>query len=182
MKVVIAGGTGFIGHALAEEFQTHGYESAILTRSRKRPGTIPQSVWDGETVGDWAGLLEGAAAVVNLAGESVTLRWTDENKRRILDSRTKSTAAIGKAIRQCATPPKVWINASAVGYYGDRGDEELDETSSAGEGFMPECCLAWERAQEEVETPGVRKARVRVGVVLGKDGGAFAELSKITKR
>lgn len=181
-RVVLAGGSGFVGRALAEEFRTTGYEPVILTRSRKRPGEIQSAVWDGETVGDWAGLLNDAAAVINLAGEPVTMRWTEENRRKMIDSRVNSTQAIGKAIRACAAPPKVWVNASAVGYYGDRGDEELDESSSAGEGLLPEACLAWERAQEEAETPGVRKVRIRTGIVLGKGGGVFEEFSKLTKR
>lgn len=181
-RVVLAGGSGFIGMALAKDFQKAGYEPVILTRSRKRPGEIQTAIWDGKTVGEWAGLLNDAAAVINLSGAPLTKRWTDEVKREIVDSRVDSSQAIGKAIRTCAIPPKVWINASGVGYYGDRGDEELDESSSAGEGFIPEICLAWERAQDEAETPGVRKVKMRTGVVLGREGGAFAELSKLTKR
>ncbi len=177
-RVVIAGGSGFIGQALAREFREHGYDVAILSRS----GEGETTQWDGESVGDWAGLLNQAKAVINLAGESVMLRWTEENKRKILESRVKSTEAIGKAIRTCAIPPEVWVNASAIGYYGDRGDEELDEDSSAGEDFLPETCLAWERAQDASETPTTRKAKVRVGVVLGRNGGAYEELAKVTKR
>ena len=180
-RVVLAGGSGFIGKALSDRFSALGYEVAILSRSRRMEEGIVRSVWDGETLGEWASLLEGAAAVINLAGEHAHLRWTDENRVRILESRTKSTAVIGKAIRACATPPKVWINASGVGYYGDRGDEELDESSSAGEGFLVDVCLAWERAQLEVETPGTHKVQVRIGLVLGREGGAFLQLSKFTK-
>jgi uncharacterized protein (TIGR01777 family) len=138
--------------------------------------------WDGESVGEWAELLEGAAAVINLAGAPVTMRWTEEKKKEIVDSRVKSTEAIGKAIRKCQSPPAVWINSSAVGYYGDRGDEMLTESSGAGEGFLSETCLAWERAQEQFETPQTRQVIIRTGVVLGRGGGAFEELSKFTKR
>lgn len=181
-RVIVAGGTGFVGVGLVRDFEQHGYRVAVLSRSGKSSGSVETAKWDGETVGDWAGLLNGARAVINLAGESVMLRWTEENQRKILESRVKSTEAIGKAIRNCAVPPEVWVNASAVGYYGDRGDEELVESSSAGEGFLPETCLAWERAQDSIEAPNTRKAKVRIGVVLGNNGGAFEELAKVTKR
>jgi uncharacterized protein len=180
-RVVLAGGSGFIGNALRDMFSEAGYEVAILSRSRRMEEGVVRSVWDGETIGPWASLLEGAVAVINLAGEHAHMRWTDENRVKILESRTKSTAVIGKAIRSCATPPKVWINASGVGYYGDRGDEVLDESSSAGEGFLVDVCLAWERAQLEVETPGTRKVQIRIGMALGRGGGAFPQLSKFTK-
>lgn len=180
-RVVIAGGSGFIGHALLQELQ-EDYEVVILSRSGKPIEGATVETWDGKTLGDWARNLDGAEAVINLAGEPVTLRWTEENKKKILESRTESTAVIGKAVRGCVVPPKVWINGSAVGYYGDTGDREVDETSPAGEGFLAETCLAWERAQEEVETPQTRKVRIRIGFVLGKEGGALPELWKITRR
>lgn len=180
-RIVIAGGSGFLGHALVKEFQSHGYEIVVLTRSRKQSGEVQAVVWDGETVGEWAGFLNGAVAIINLAGEAITKLWNEENKKRILDSRIKSTEAIGKAIRSCSAPPKVWVNASGVGYYGDCGDQELNEDSSAGEGFMAEICLAWERAQEQAEVPDTRKVRLRIGAVLGRGGGAFEELAKFTR-
>lgn len=180
-RIVIAGGSGFLGHALVKEFQSHAYEVVVLTRSRKQPGKVQTVVWDGETVGEWAGFLNGAVAVINLAGEAITKRWNDENRKKILDSRIKSTEAIGKAIRACSAPPKVWVNVSGVGYYGDSGDAELDEGSSAGEGFMAEICLDSERTQVQAETPDTRKVQLRVGAVLGQGGGAFAELAKFTK-
>lgn len=181
-RVVLAGGAGFVGRALIREFVDAGYEVVVLSRSGKAVEGTTVARWDGANLGDWVSYLDGASAVVNLAGEPVTLRWTDENKRKILESRVESTALIGKAIRGCGTPPQVWVNASAVGYYGDTGDTQMDEASPAGEGFLAETCLAWERAQEEAETPSTRKARVRIGFVLGRDGGAFPELAKLTKR
>lgn len=175
-RVVLAGGSGFVGQALSERLQKAGYEVLILTRA---PSSGPRSErWDGESVGDWARLLEGAAAVVNLSGAPVTLRWTESNKRLIRDSRVKSTSAIGQAIRQCRIPPKVWVNASATGIYGDSGDRECDESSQVGEGFLAETCLAWERAQSDSPIAGTRKVRVRIGIVLGRKGGAYPELAK----
>ncbi len=181
-RIVIAGGTGFVGKALAREFNKAGYQVVVLSRSGESQEGVETAAWDGETVGDWAGVLNQASGVINLAGAPVTLRWTDENRRKILESRTKSTEAIGKAIRSCSIPPPVWVNASALGLFGDRGDEELDEASSAGTGFLAETCLAWEQSQKKAETPQTRKAQVRVGIVLGNGGGAFDELAKITQR
>ena len=181
MRVVIAGGSGFIGAALTQLFRNRGDDVVILSRSTRSIEGATLAKWNGETVGDWSGLLNGAAAVINLSGEPVTLRWTEENRRKILESRTKSTEAIGKAIRSCQNAPITWINVSGVGYYGDAGDTLLDESSPAGEGFLSEVCLAWERAQESVDTPGTRKARIRIGTVLGRDGGAFPELAKFAK-
>ncbi len=181
-RIVIAGGSGFIGQGLIEFFRTQGFDVAVLSRSTRVMEGVTVAKWSGESLGDWTGLFNGAKAVINLSGEPVTLRWTDENKRRILKSRVKSTETIGKAIRTCATAPDLWINASAVGYYGDQGDQELDERSPAGEGFLPETCVAWERAHDSAETPGVRKAKVRIGTVLGRNGGAFPELSGYARK
>ncbi len=171
-----------MGRALSTACLAKDFEVIILSRSGEPIEGATVAKWDGESIGEWSKLLSGSTAVINLAGEPVTLRWTDENKRRILDSRVKSTEVIGRAIRACSPPPTVWINASAVGYYGDTGDVEKDESSPAGEGFLPETCLAWERAHEQSETPGVRKVRIRIGLVLGRDGGAFEQLAKFTRR
>ena len=181
-RVVIAGGSGFIGRQLVEEFSTAGYEIIVLSRSGSEIAGAKVVKWDGLTVGEWPGFLSGAQAVINLSGESVSTKWTDESKARIRDSRVRSTETIGKAIRTCPIPPAAWINASAIGFYGDRGEEEVNENSSAGTGFLAETCLAWEAAQDNAETPGVRKTKIRVGVVLGKGGGAMEEMLKYAKR
>jgi hypothetical protein len=180
MRIILAGGSGFIGRHLAHRFSSGGHEVIVLSRSNRPMQDATVAVWSGETVGQWSNLLEGADAVINLSGESVTQKWTAENKRKILDSRVKTTLTIGKAIHNCRLRPKVWINASATGYYGDQGDEIMDETSPAGEGFLAETCVAWERAQDSADTPGVRKVKLRTGIALGKGGGAFAELRKYT--
>lgn len=180
MRIILAGGSGFVGRHLAKIFSGDGHEVIVLSRSDRTIEHAKVIAWTGESLGDWANLLDGADAVVNLSGESVSLKWTSENKRKILDSRVKSTETLGKAIHNCRVRPKVWINASATGYYGDQGDAIMDETSPAGEGFLAETCVAWERAQDMADTPGVRKVKVRTGIVLGEEGGAFTELRKFT--
>jgi uncharacterized protein (TIGR01777 family) len=137
--------------------------------------------WNGVDVGDWARELEGAAAVVNLAGKSIQNKWTEENRKQIVDSRVRSTTAIGEAVTACENPPRVWINASATGFYGDRPNETLDESSTSGTGFLAETCVLWERAQDQVPTPRTAQARVRIGIVLGRGGGAYQELSALAK-
>lgn len=183
MKVVIAGGSGFIGHALIKHFQDLGYEAVVLSRS---PSTDPVArivAWDGETVGEWAKELEGAKAVINLSGESIVKHWSKEAKARILTSRVQSTRAIGQAIPQCAAKPDVWINASAIGYYGDRGGEELTEDSKPGPRghFLVDTCVAWEQMVHESEVGSTRKVILRTGIVLGRGGGTFEPLYKLTK-
>lgn len=178
-RVVLAGGSGFLGHALTEEFQAAGYGVVVLSR-KPRPGQVE---WDGKTVGPWKQELEGAMAVINLAGVPITTKWTDEGKRKIIESRVEPTKAICEAIGQCKLPPRLWVNTSAVGIFGDRGAEELNETSAPGPmtEFMPDCCAKWEEAALSCATD-VKKTIVRVGVVMGKGGGAYPILAGLTKR
>ncbi len=177
MKIVIAGGSGFIGRALALRFKVAGCEVVILSRSGKGPGEVQ---WDGKSLGPWASELEGAAAVINLSGEPAILRWTPENRKKILNSRVDSTRAIGSAIMNCKEPPKVWVNASAVGYYGDTGDRLVDESAPPGDDFLAGVCKAWEAAVDEFKTPATRKAIVRVGFPISLDGGGLQPLVKLT--
>ncbi len=139
--------------------------------------------WDGKTVGPWAELLEGAHGVINLTGESVAQKWTLDTMKLIVDSRVDSARAIGQAIQACKTPPANWINASAVGFYGDRAAEELTEASPAGDAssFLVECCLKWEGAQKEFETPGTTQSQLRIGFVCGNDGGGLPTLIKLAR-
>jgi len=124
--------------------------------------------------------LDGVDAVVHLAGENVAAgRWSQARKRRIHDSRVLGTRLIAETLAGLQRPPAVLVNASAIGFYGDRGDEILDETSEPGEGFLPETCLAWESATAAAETAGVRVVRLRIGVVLSAEGGALAKMAPI---
>ncbi len=179
MRIVVAGGTGFIGGALVGALVERGYEVAVLTRSvrgRTAPPGVSFHAWDGKTADGWGALADGAKAVVNLAGENIAKgRWTPEVKRRIRDSRLDSCRAVLEAVRNAGTKPEVLAQASAVGFYGDRGDERVDESFGPGNGFLAETAVAWEAASEPVEALGVRRVLLRTGVVLG-NGGALAKM------
>ena len=126
-KVVVAGGTGLIGRAVAEHLKANDWDVVILSRSDKELDHAKSVTWDGSTVGGWATELDGAHAVLNFAGFPIIKRWTRSNRRAIHESRIGSTRAIGEAIAAAAAPPKVWINASAVGFYGDTGSREASD-------------------------------------------------------
>ncbi|MBX7134604.1 MAG: TIGR01777 family oxidoreductase [Fimbriimonadaceae bacterium] len=179
-KVVIAGGTGFIGRALVADFVGSGWEVVLLSRSGSRNSEIRTAAWDGKRQGDWSRELEGAEAVLNLSGAPIDQVWTDPAKEEIRRSRVDSTLAIGTALADLKIPPKVWINSSAIGWYGDTGTFEVSEASPAGKGFLADTCEAWEAAVDEVASP-VRKVKMRTGVVLGRGGGALEPLLKLTK-
>lgn len=180
MKIIIAGGSGFIGRALIEEFSKGGYEVSVLSRSNKPIPDAQTIQWDAKTVGPWAESLEGAEAILNVAGENVFTHWTEEKKTRMMDSRVEPTRAIAQAIAQCKNPPPSWVNVSAVGYYGDTGDNQVTETSPPGNDFLAQVCKNWEGAQAECPCPQTKKCAVRIGFVLGKHGGAFPMLRKLT--
>lgn len=179
-KVVIAGGTGFIGKALAAHLIESRYAVTILTRQPKNPHEIQ---WDAKTIGSWQKELEDATAVVNLAGTPIGKHWSESTKLSILQSRLESTKAIGDAILACANPPRVWVNSSAIGYYGDRGEEILEESSDPGTKghFLVDTCVAWEHAQWSIVTPNTRQIRMRTGHALGRGGGLFEPLYKLAK-
>jgi uncharacterized protein len=181
-KVVLAGGSGFLGRALAEELTRAGYEVVVLTRKVKRDSARAREVaWDGRTVGDWAHELEGATAVVNLTGRSVECRYTPENRREIIESRVNSVEAIGRAIRACAVPPKVLIQAASLAIYGDAGRRVCCEDAPAGLGFSSDVCLRWEHAFGSLSLHATRKVLLRIGFVLGRDGGAFPTLARLAR-
>ncbi len=179
-KVVVAGGSGLIGAHLAESMSHRGAEVVILTRKPDSRSPHRQVQWDGENVSDWANELEGATAVINLSGASLMPKWTDDRKRAILASRVQSTRAIGTALLAAKNPPKSWINASAVGIYGDTGDEPLAESARAGEGFLAEVGQKWEEACLSVDLPDVTQTVIRTGVVLSPSGGILPVLSRLT--
>lgn len=181
MKVVVAGASGFIGRALCDRLSRDGYQVIALSRTPRAQLCATSVVWNPRKVGDWAQHFESAEAVINLSGAPITLRWTAENRKLILESRTMSTHTFGEAIAQCHNPPKVWINGSAIGYYGDRGDEVLTEQSSPGSGFLADTCRKWEEAVVPFDIPQTRKAQIRIGIVLGNGGGGLPTLTALTK-
>jgi uncharacterized protein (TIGR01777 family) len=181
-RVVIAGGRGFLGRALTEELLRAGYEPVVLTRKvcqgRSR---VRQVAWDGRTVGEWARELEGAEAVVNLTGRSVSCRYTPKHRREIVESRVRPVEAIGRAIRECAAPPRVIVQATSLAIYGDAGRRICDESAPVGEGFSVDVCLRWEHAFDSLELPATRKVLLRTGFALGRDGGALDVLRRLAK-
>jgi uncharacterized protein (TIGR01777 family) len=181
-RIVIAGGSGFIGTALAEEFAGRGDEVIVLTRrSRARRDRVREVVWDGEHLGEWMQFLDGADAVVNLTGKNINCPHTPENLREIIASRVNSVNAIAAAIGKVEKPPRVWVQASATGFYGDTGDIACDESAPAGSNALAQICRQWEAACAAANVPQTRKVTLRIGFVLGRDGGALPVLSKLTK-
>ncbi len=180
-RIVLAGGSGFVGQALAGRLVADGHEVIVLSRggSQTTQGTVV--AWDGSTVGAWAGFLEDALAVVNLTGKNINCRLTPTNRREIVRSRVASVQAVGEAIRRCRRPPRVWVQTAAVGIYGDSGDQVCDESTPPGTGFLGETCRQWETAFDECPAPGVRRVVLRLGVVLGRQGGALPPLAALVR-
>jgi uncharacterized protein (TIGR01777 family) len=179
VKVLISGATGLIGSALIPELESGGHRITRLTRS---PGSGSDVGWNPEAGEIDASRLEGHDAVVHLAGESIGEgRWTPEKKRRIRESRTKGTRLLAEAAAGLSEPPRVMVSASAVGYYGDRGDELLREDSGPGSDFLAEVCKAWEAAADPAREAGMRVVHLRNGIVLSTEGGALARTLPIFK-
>lgn len=173
-KIILAGGSGFLGQALARHFHSREWEPVVLTRAPRRDCTMREVEWDAETMGDWSGELEGAAAVVNLTGRTVNCRYTAANKKEMIESRVNSTRVIGEAIARCQNPPQVWLNCSSATLYrhtfGAAWDEtgtDFSATPEVNDAFSIEIIRAWEHELEKAETPGTRKAALRTVMVLG---------------
>jgi len=193
MRVLITGGTGLIGRALSANLVADGHEVIVLTRSPERSGSagrathLPDGVrierWDASTTKGWGHLADGAEAIVNLAGSSIAgegffpSRWTDELRRVIRESRLNSSRAVVEAVAQAEQKPRVVIQASGVGYYGYRGDEELIEDAESGDDWAARFTAAeWEPSTVPVEEMGVRRAVARIGLVLSTEDGALPRL------
>lgn len=182
MRVIITGGSGLIGRALVDSLVAHDHLPVVVSRNPDRISGLPAGAetagWDAADAARFAEIAAGADAVVHLAGESIASgRWTDERKRRILDSRVRSTTAVAEALGRGDEAPGILLQGSAVGYYGPSGDEEVDETGAPGDDFLAEVCVAWEEASAGVEERGVRRAVLRTGVVLGRAGGALPRMA-----
>jgi len=178
---VVAGGTGLVGKALVRALLDQGIEVRLLTRNPQGNG-LPPGIqafgWDHATTA-----LKGADSVFNLAGEGIAdRRWSPARKAQLRDSRLESTRRITQGLALAQDPPKVLVNASAIGFYGNRGEDCLDETSPAGEGFLAETCAAWEAAADEALASKVRVVKVRTGVVLAATGGALPRMALPVRR
>ncbi|MBI4425428.1 MAG: TIGR01777 family protein [Elusimicrobia bacterium] len=175
MKILIAGGTGFVGRELCRALGAAGHELVVVSRREGRPpeGAARRLAWGGA----WPRELEGAGAVVNLAGAGVAdRRWSAARKAAIRESRLQATRRLVEALARARAKPEVLVNASAVGCYGDRGEELLTEASAPGEGFLARVCLDWEAEAARAREAGVRVVLARLGVVLGPGGGALARM------
>ena len=181
MRVIITGGTGLIGTALTKLLSSNNHEIFILTRrfpdNPKLRAGVQHVQWDAATAEGWGHMVDGADAVINLAGEGIADgRWSEERKRRIYASRVNAGKAVMEAITAAATKPKVLIQASGVDYYGPHYDEILTEDAAPGSGFLAQVCFDWEASTAEAERLGVRRAVIRSGVVLSNDGGAWPQI------
>lgn len=188
-RVVLAGGTGFLGHLLGDHLSARGYDIIILTRN-PRPGRFKEVAWDARTPGNWIAELDGAAAVLNLAGRSVNCRFTPDNKRAVMESRVNSTRAIGEAIARCRTPPATWLNASTATIYrhtfGPPHDEQSTDfapTPEAKDDYSVQVARAWEQALSDAATPSqTRKVALRITIVFGTvDGGVFQIMRRMSR-
>ncbi|MBI4430313.1 MAG: TIGR01777 family protein [Candidatus Omnitrophica bacterium] len=181
-KIIVAGGTGFVGSALLKQLKESGYETVLLTRNPDALGSIKPMVskavrWDARTGGTWAEELNGAFGVINLTGESIAAkRWTARQKNVILSSRVNAVRALVQAMKNQENGPKVFISASAVGYYGNVEEGDITETCAKGSGFLADTCGLWESEAKSAEKLGIRTVLLRIGVVLEKGGGALAKM------
>ena len=181
MNCVVSGGTGFIGRRIVDRLQRDGHEVAVWTRrplSETRVG-VRAFAWDPLHGEPAAESLEGMDAVIHLAGEPVAQRWNVEVKNRIADSRVAGTRRLAYAMGRAQAKPKVLVSASAIGYYGERGDEVLTESSGPGQGFLADVCRGWEAEADRAAEFGIRVIKMRIGFVLGKDGGALARMAPV---
>jgi len=181
-RVIITGGTGFIGRPLSLRLVQEGYEVVCLTRDaaaaeKKWDNKVRFVDWDAKTAAGWGEYADGAEAIVNLAGDSIgSGRWTGEKKRKIRQSRMNAGKAVVEAVRVAKQKAGAVIQASAIGIYGSRGKESLDESSEPGEGFLADVAREWENSTKEIESWGVRRVITRSGLVLGAAGGSLPRM------
>ncbi|MDP4229495.1 MAG: TIGR01777 family oxidoreductase [Bacteroidota bacterium] len=172
MKILISGATGFIGSKLVSRLRSSGHTVTLLVRSTSDVGLL----WDPYRHEVDLRRMEGYDVFVNLSGESINGRWTNDKKKKIADSRIYPTRFLSECIGKLKNPPKSFVCASAIGYYGNRGDEELTENSGPGSGFLADVCKAWESETRMIESKGIRVVNVRTGLVLSPEGGALQKL------
>jgi uncharacterized protein (TIGR01777 family) len=181
MRTIITGGTGLIGRALAADLNADGHQVVVLSRNPDQSIGLPQSVqvewWDARTAEGWGQLADGARAIVNLAGAGLAdSRWTEQRKQLIRDSRLNTGRAVVQAVDAATSKPEVVVQASGVGYYGPRGNEEITEKDSAGNGFLSQVAIQWEDATAPVDEMGIRRPIIRTSPVLASQGGALPRM------
>jgi uncharacterized protein len=175
MKILLSGASGLIGSSLLPYLSSKGH--ILHTLVRRKPTEPHEIYWDPERAGPDTKAIEGYDAVVHLAGASIaSARWTETQKAKIKESREKGTQLLVNALLQTSRPPRILVCASAIGYYGDRGTEVLNETSRPGTGFLPDVCQAWEAATRPAAERGIRVVNLRFGIVLSSKGGALAKM------
>ena len=188
-KIVLAGGSGFIGQGLIDHWKNAPVEIVVLSRKPYAAHDhVRYAVWDGETIGEWVNELDGAEVLINLAGKSVDCRYTEENKRLILSSRINSTTVLGEAIRRVENPPRLWINSASATIYRHAPDRQMDEATGDIENGLPahqfsvEVCKAWEQSFWMADVPDtVRKVVLRMAIVLGREGGVLPVLKRLIR-
>lgn len=182
-KIVIAGGTGFLGKVLINHFKDKASQIIVLTRSEiKKKGNVEYIQWDARSLSDWKSQLENADVLINLTGKSVDCRYTKKNRELIYNSRIESTNILNEAVSQCQHPPKLWLNSSTATIYRNSTDKQMDEfTGEIGNDFSMNIAKAWEREFFNVKIQETRKVALRTSIVLGKNGGAFKPLKSIVK-
>ncbi|HEY8388897.1 MAG TPA: TIGR01777 family oxidoreductase [Parasegetibacter sp.] len=182
-KIVLAGGTGYLGKVLTGYFRDKSEEIVIL--SRKAAGTdgrVKSVVWDGKTEGDWIKELEGAEVLVNLCGKNVNCRYTEANKKEIVESRTIPTTLLANVINKLNNPPQVWINVTSATIYRHADDSPQDEMNGEiGDGFSVDVCRKWEESFKAVKNPSTRKVALRMGIVLGREDGVIPRLLNLVR-
>ncbi len=192
LRIVIAGGTGHVGRLLAAHFLAQGHKVTPVAR-HAQPATWPVLLWDGQSLGDWAGAIDGADVVINLAGRSVNCRYTEGNRREIKESRVRSTQLIGQVVAQAARPPDLWMNASTATIYRHALDRPMDEATGELGGNEPgapstwkfsiDVATGWEQAFFTALTPGTRKVALRSAMVMSPDrGGIFDTLRGLVSK
>jgi uncharacterized protein (TIGR01777 family) len=183
-KMIIAGGSGFLGQALIQHFLPKQYEIIVLSRTAKATGNdkLRYVQWNAKTLDLWMTELEGADILINLTGRSVDCRYNEQNKAEILNSRVDSTKVLGEAVQACAVPPKVWMNSSTATIYEHSLEQKMtEENGKIGDDFSMNVAKSWEKTFYDCHTPKTTKIALRTSIVLGKNGGAFIPLKNLTK-
>lgn len=182
-KIVIAGGSGFLGQIIIKKLKETTEEIVVLSRTPKiKQGNIKTVVWDAKHSGEWAKELNGAVVLINLSGKSINCRHNEKNIYELLSSRIDATEILGKTIEQCEQPPKLWINASAAALYIPGSKPNTESDTNFGNGFMEEMCIHWEEAFSKSNCPQTRKIIMRITLILGNSGGVFPVLKSITQK